>query len=338
MQRELVGAIRISKAVTVQEVKAKRAFLSAFDRTGDVGEALAACNLAPETHLAWLADPTYRGAYEAIVRDHRAGKTQPDRKPRSPVDPPGTVRRIPAPPVPATPKPGKRRGRPPKPLGPDIGAPEPKPAPPVDPTPPETPKAEPLEPVAPVIREEVYEGNRGHVRMYIREGQEPAPPDEPEPAPKPKAPEYEPEIEVSLTSNSDQRRIVDEYGELDRRMQLRAMDAARYDVLKRAIKSWFDQAPADADGTVDGEFYLLHLSARERERKVRNLRQVIEIIGLDKFLELVVLPIGRLEDLLGVAHVAELTVDERTGSRRIKAIAKRAIERRANERLHEGTV
>jgi hypothetical protein len=182
-------------------------------------------------------------------------------------------------------------------------------------------------PVPPVIREEVYEGTRGHVRMYIREGEKPEPPAEPPKAPKTSIQaDYTPSVEITVTSDAEQRRLIDEYGELDRRMQLRQMDYARYESLKRAIKSWFDQAPADADGTVEGDVYLLHLSARERERRIRNMRDVMDLIGIEKLLDLAVVPIGKLENLLGVAHVATLTIDARTGSRRIKAIAKRAVE------------
>ena len=118
--------------------------------------------------------------------------------------------------------------------------------------------------------------------------------------------------------------MVDEYGELDRRMQLTAPDVARYDVLKRAIKSWFDVMPPDADGVLEGRVYRLHLSARERERRVRSMRDLVEVIGLDKFLELASVASGPLEDLLGKTRAAALITEARTGSRRIKAVPKRA--------------
>jgi hypothetical protein len=134
-------------------------------------------------------------------------------------------------------------------------------------------------------------------------------------------------LEVAVTIDRAQRQMVDEYGELDRRMQLLSPDAARYDVLKRAIKSWFDRAPADADGIVEGKVYRLHLSARERERRVRSMRDLVGVIGLDKFLELASVPIGVLEDLLGKTRAAGLVTEARTGSRRIKAVPKRAAGR-----------
>jgi hypothetical protein len=132
-------------------------------------------------------------------------------------------------------------------------------------------------------------------------------------------------LELAVTVDRKQREMVDEYGELDRRMQVNAPDAARYDVLKRAIKSWFDRMPPDADGIVEGEVYRLHLSARERERRVRSMRELVDTIGLDKFLENVsTVRIGALEDLLGKTRAAALITEARTGSRRIKAVPKRA--------------
>lgn len=141
--------------------------------------------------------------------------------------------------------------------------------------------------------------------------------------PKPKAIEPAQSLEVAVTVDREQRRMVDEYGELDRRMQLLSPDAARYDGLKRAIKGWFDRVPADSDGIVEGDVYRLHLSARERERRVRSMRDLVDVIGLDKFLELCSVPIGVLEDLLGKTRAAGLIAEARTGSRRIKAVPKR---------------
>ena len=131
-------------------------------------------------------------------------------------------------------------------------------------------------------------------------------------------------VAIAVGIDRMQRKMVDEYGELDRRMQMLSPDAARYDVLKRAIKSWFDTAPPDADAIVEGTVYRLHLSARERERRVRSMRELVGVIGLDKFLEICSVPIGALEDLLGKTRAAALVTEARTGSRRIKAVPKRA--------------
>jgi hypothetical protein len=105
-------------------------------------------------------------------------------------------------------------------------------------------------------------------------------------------------------------------------MQVNAPDAARYDVLKRAIKGWFDRMPPDADGVIEGDVYRLHLSARERERHVRSMRELVEAIGLDAVLDLAVIPITKLENAVGKSHVENLIIEQRTGSRRIRSVPK----------------
>ena len=277
----------------------RRAFLAAYRKTGTLAGAIEA-TAAGDRHAEWMRDPDYSRAFAAVTRE------------------------IKHPPKPKAPKPRKPRR---------LAAPKPAPEPEPEPAPPpstEPPKPKPAPEPTPPAESVVYPSKHGHTRLYVREGQEIEPPEpEPERPPRPVQPEPEPTLEVTVASDAEQRKLIDEYGELDRRMQLRAFDTARYEQLKRAIKSWFDQAPPDADGTVEGDVYLLHLSARERERRVRDMRQIIELIGMDKMLELASVSIGALEDILGKARVAGLVTDTRSGSRRIKAIPKRATEKNA---------
>lgn len=137
-------------------------------------------------------------------------------------------------------------------------------------------------------------------------------------------PDVAPDQELQIATAREQVQMIDEYGELDRRMQVMSPDVARYDVLKRAIKSWFDRVPPDVDGIVEGEVYRLHLSARERERRVRSMKDLVAAIGMEKFWEICTVPIGAVEDVLGKTRAAALITEARSGSRRIKAVPKRA--------------
>src|SRR4030095_13610886 len=119
------------------------------------------------------------------------------------------------------------------------------------------------------------------------------------------------------------RAICDECGELDRRMQIAKPDVQRFETLKHAIKSWFDNLPPDADGTIEGAAYRLHVSARERERRVRDVHALVRAIGLEKLLELVIIPLGAIENLIGRSRLAEMTVEARTRSPRVKGGAAR---------------
>lgn len=305
----------------------RRAFLIAYRKHGSVEAAAAALQVDPSLHTEWMKDWLYRGAFaevQAEMKKEAAVNAPPPPVPKRMGRPPK--------PKPENPPPKRPRGRPP--LKPPVKPPEPAP-PAAEGGSPGEPGAE-LPPICPQITPDlppncppaetapepvVIPSHKGYTRLYVKEDELPAAP-EPKPAPPKEEPPEAP-LEITVHSDEQQKALVDEYGELDRRMQLRATDTARYESLKRAIKSWFAGVPADADGTVEGNVYLLHLSACERERKIRSLRELVDSIGLDKLLDLAVVPIGQLENLMGKAHVASLTVETRSGSRRIKAIPKR---------------
>jgi len=295
----------------------QRAFLIAYRKTGEIPD--------QARHEQYMLDQDYRAAFAVVTREMK--------HPPKPRKPPkvkikgkrGQPKKIAAP-VPESEATELQQEPPPEPackLEPEPGEAA-STASPVQERAFRSPRTnDNTSSVSPPPIERVIPGKRGYTRIYVRDGQE-IEEAEPEAPAKPE-PDFVPTVEISVTSDADQKKLIDEYGELDRRMQLRAMDYARYESLKRAIKSWFDQAPADADGTVEGDVYLLHLSCRERERKVRDLRELHDLVGFDKFLELVTVSIGQLENLLGKAHVAALCLESRTGSRRIKAIAKKAV-------------
>jgi hypothetical protein len=146
------------------------------------------------------------------------------------------------------------------------------------------------------------------------------------PPPRRKPPKKLPaaSAEVARPADRVQREMVDEYGELARQVQMFEPVQVRYELLKRAIKSWFDEVPADAEATVEGKVYLLNISPRERVRRIRDIQQLAREVGTDDLLDILAkfVPLGVIEDLIGKTKVAALVVDERTGSRRIKCVAK----------------
>jgi len=131
-----------------------------------------------------------------------------------------------------------------------------------------------------------------------------------------------PSVELAIPTDLEMRALCDELGELDRRLQVHAADQARFEVLKKAVKSWFDQAPPDADGLVQGDAYLLRVSARERERRIKDLSELLAEIGLDQLLKIVSVKITELEDAIGKTRASAFIIEARTGSRRVRAIAK----------------
>ena len=186
------------------------------------------------------------------------------------------------------------------------------------------PAAAPVSSAPPVATAEPP--SHGYTRIYLDETgaalAEPLTESEPRKAPPKPAPAPAPTEDVTLASDEAQRALIDEYGELARKVLMHAATAARFELLKGQIKAWFDSAPCDADGDVDGVLYRIHVTARERERRVRSMSELYNAIGLEKFLEVATVTIGALEDAIGKTRAAAFVVEEQTGSRRIKPIAK----------------
>ena len=132
----------------------------------------------------------------------------------------------------------------------------------------------------------------------------------------------EKKLPAAVPPDLEQRRMVDEYGELRRKLDLVAADVKRLEVLKKAIRTWFDSLPPDADGVCEGQYYRLHLGPKEKERNIRNRREIVERIGIDKLLEIAIIPITELQRLMGTADLEALLIETRSGSRRIRCIPK----------------
>lgn len=295
----------------MSDLAEQRAFLIALrKRNGDAQLAAQTSGTPFEKHEAWLKrDHQYAAAFRAVSKEI----ANPPKEEAKPKNKGGRPRKVIAAPV-----------------SPPPVAQAPRPEPKAETSTPEKVVERPAPDPIPV-NAQVYPGpGQSYTKLYAAEGQELPPPGEPV-APRPPAePDFVASVEVTVQSDAEQRKMIDQYGELDRRMQLQHFDTARYETLKRAIKGWFDDVPADADAIVEGDVYLLHLSARERERRIRDMRELVDVIGLDKVLELATVAIGALEDLLGKSRVSQLTVDARSGSRRIKAIPKRAAGKEIN--------
>ena len=178
-------------------------------------------------------------------------------------------------------------------------------------------------PAPPPMTEHIYPGDKGYVKLFVPEGEVPEAPAEPEkPKRQARGPESPPvaALEVAIPADTVQKQMIDELGELDRRRQLHLADDARFETLKKAVKNWCSDLPTDSDVIMQGMHYVLRISGCERERRVRDLREVVERIGIDRLLQIATVPIGELQKLMGTAELEALLVETRSGSRRIRCI------------------
>ena len=118
-------------------------------------------------------------------------------------------------------------------------------------------------------------------------------------------------------------RLIDEYGELDRQVQAFKPKADRHEKLKGIIKSWYDDAPADATAIAEGSLYDVQVGVRAKERTWRSMTKVYKAVGgCSAFLNLCSIAIEAVVGAIGKAKAEELLVESQTGSRRLKAVAK----------------
>ena len=120
--------------------------------------------------------------------------------------------------------------------------------------------------------------------------------------------------------------MIDEYGELDRQVRQFQPVADRHESLKKLLKLKLDGlAPPGESFVRAGYVYELQVSAAANERKIGSMAAVYKAFrklgGLKAFLEACSIGITVLEERLGKAAAAGLLVEERTGSRRLKAVA-----------------
>ena len=129
---------------------------------------------------------------------------------------------------------------------------------------------------------------------------------------------------LTLVNSPD---LYDEFGELDRQIQAFKPVLDRYEKLKAQIKAEAEEYPADQDFTISGKLYDLQISAKANERKIVSMRRVYKAVGsLKGFLEICTVALKALEEKLGKDAVAGLVEEGRTGSRRIKAVARVAAQ------------
>jgi hypothetical protein len=130
-----------------------------------------------------------------------------------------------------------------------------------------------------------------------------------------------------VLKSQDRSAIVDEFGELDRRVAEFKPQLKRYEALKAQIRTWAEKIPAADSVEYAGTRYTAQLGPREMKRtvidKLKAFTILKKVLGLKGALAVVTIPLEKAVD----AHIPEaqhklIVKEERTGSRDITAVAK----------------
>ena len=118
--------------------------------------------------------------------------------------------------------------------------------------------------------------------------------------------------------------IIDEFGELDRRVQEFAPVAKRYKLLQDLIRSWYVDQPAESPFVATGALYDVQVGARGSERyfDLKTRIKIFAKLGKAKALELFTITLKLVEENLGKPEFEALVSHAPTGSRKLVAVMK----------------
>jgi|SRR5665647_136474 len=131
-------------------------------------------------------------------------------------------------------------------------------------------------------------------------------------------------LQLVTLAGPTRQKIVDEFGELDRRMVEIAPLAKRYKALQETIRGWYPDHPADQPAVAEGGVYRVLVAPRGVERFF-SLKAKVKIfgkLGKLKSLELFSITLKAVETEFGTPQLDELVSSAPTGSRKLVAVLK----------------
>ena len=135
---------------------------------------------------------------------------------------------------------------------------------------------------------------------------------------------------ATFIPSAEQAVLIDEFGGLYREKQVWLAREKRFDALTETIRQWFPDLAADQTDLAVGYFYEVQVGEKPIEKTWKSMPAVYKAVGGWKaFQKLCTVTFKALSEVLGQPAAAALQVEERTGKRRLKAVAldgKRTIE------------
>jgi len=113
--------------------------------------------------------------------------------------------------------------------------------------------------------------------------------------------------------------VIDEFGELSRRIAEMKPVADRVSALKRKILSYYSSLPNDQPAIAEGSRYTVQISPRAVVRSISSMSQVFKLLGVRRFLAACRFPLSEFDRLIGDKSLLR---EERTGERTLRAVPK----------------
>jgi hypothetical protein len=117
------------------------------------------------------------------------------------------------------------------------------------------------------------------------------------------------------------RAVIDELGALEAELKPLAGKIARVDQIKRLLRGFAEDQPAEQGITLHGERFAAVLTAKTEEASL-DLDRIYSRVGHKAFLASVSMTLGALEKLIPIEQErAPFVVRKRTGSRRVSTVS-----------------
>jgi hypothetical protein len=124
--------------------------------------------------------------------------------------------------------------------------------------------------------------------------------------------------------------IIDEFGELDRRINEFRPVVARHKALKDEIAGWYSALAGDQTAVAEGKLYTIQIGRGENRRTITNVVRAFNLlkkaVGLETVLGLITIPLKVIDAHVSILDQRSIIKQERTGPRDIVAVAKAPIE------------
>lgn len=112
--------------------------------------------------------------------------------------------------------------------------------------------------------------------------------------------------------------LIDEFGRLSDELKAFAPKAKRHEQLRKQILGWFGQIGEAESKEVPGDAFVLRISERAKETKIRSTSKVFERLGKALAMELCQFSVRDVKKHLPEAEHAKYLIEANCGTRRIE--------------------
>jgi hypothetical protein len=131
-------------------------------------------------------------------------------------------------------------------------------------------------------------------------------------------------LQLVTLAGPTRQELIDEFGELERRIMETAPLAKRYRLLQETIRDWYKDEPADQAAVAEGGVYRVMVAPRGVERffSLKAKTKIFGKLGKLKALELFSITLKAVETEFGTPALDALVSSAPTGSRKLVAVMK----------------